>query len=250
MTAANDFSSCHWRAGQTRFGQRVNTPGPFSVGVAHDGHVGRRRGDRAAIGPLDRVRSRRDDLRDHVARAQDDHVVADAHVLAREVLLVVQRGELDRHAADVDRLQHGERVQVAELAHVPLDAVQPRDRRGRRELPRDRPARVAADHAEAALQLEVVDLHDDAVDLEVERAASLLPGQALGDDLVLGVEQPHVLVHAEAVLAQPLERLPVRAEPQPLGDADRRSTTSTAGARRPARGRAGGSCPPPSCAGS
>ena len=50
ITAANDFSSCHWRAGQTRFGQRVNTPGPFSVGVAHDGHAGGRDGDRAAIG--------------------------------------------------------------------------------------------------------------------------------------------------------------------------------------------------------
>ena len=48
--------------------------------------------------------------------------------------------------------------------------------RGGRELPRDRPARLAADHAELALQLEVVDLHDHAVDLEVEPVAALLPG--------------------------------------------------------------------------
>ena len=41
---------------------------------------------------------------------------------------------------------------------------------------------------EPALQLDVVDLHHHAVDLEVERAAPVLPGQALGDDLVLGVE--------------------------------------------------------------
>ena len=34
------------------------------------------------------------------------------------------------------------------------------------------------------------------------------------------VEHLHVAVDAEAVLAQPLERLPVRAEPQPFGHAD------------------------------
>ena len=44
------------------------------------------------------------------------------------------------------------------------------------------------DDAEPPLQLVVVDLDDDAVDLEVERAAALLPGQALRDDLVLGAE--------------------------------------------------------------
>ena len=64
-------------------------------------------------------------------------------------------------------------------------SLQRRDRRRRRELPGDRPARVAPDHAQPALQLEVVDLHDDAVDLEVQRAAALLPGEALRDDLVL-----------------------------------------------------------------
>ena len=45
------------------------------------------------------------------------------------------------------------------------------------------------DAAQAALQLDVVDLDDDAVDLEVQPAAALLPGLALGDDLVLAVEQ-------------------------------------------------------------
>ena len=49
-------------------------------------------------------------------------------------------------------------------------------RRRRRELPGDRPARLAAHHAELALQVEVVHLHDHAVDLEVEPVAALLPG--------------------------------------------------------------------------
>ena len=89
------------------------------------------------------------------------------------------------------------------------DAVQRRDLRRRRELPGDRPARVAPDDAEAPLQLDVVDLDDDAVDLEVERAAALLPVQAARDDLVLAVEPHDVAVDREAVLAQPVERLPV-----------------------------------------
>ena len=49
------------------------------------------------------------------------------------------------------------------------------DLRRRRELPGDRPARIAPDDAQAALQLELVDLDDDAVDLEVQRAAAVLP---------------------------------------------------------------------------
>ena len=61
-----------------------------------------------------------------------------------------------------------------------VDVLQQRDRGRRRELPRDRPARVAPDDAEAALQLDVVDLDHDAVDLEVERAAALLPAPGSG----------------------------------------------------------------------
>ena len=134
------------------------------------------------------MRRRRDDLRDHVAGTHDDHVVAEAQVLAREVLLVVQRRELHGHAADVDRLEHGERVQVAELAEVPLDAssfvtvvvggnFQAIAQRGSRPTTPSR-----------RWSSSVVDLHDDAVDLEVQRAAALLPGQAAGDDRILAVQ--------------------------------------------------------------
>ena len=113
---------------------------------------GRRSADRALFGrarlgcaPLlfGRVRRGRDDLRDHVAGAQHDDLVALADILAREILLVVQRRHADGHAADADRLELSERVQIAVLADVPVDLLQHSDLRGRRELPRDRPARVA-----------------------------------------------------------------------------------------------------------
>ena len=87
----------------------------------------------------------------------------------------------DRHAGDVDRLEHRVGAQVAELADVPADLLERRDRGRRRELPGHGPAWVAPDRAEAALQREVVDLDDGAVDLELELAAAALPVQALRD---------------------------------------------------------------------
>ena len=92
------------------------------LGVAERAVLGRPR-DRRALLVLDDVRRGREDLRDDVAGAQDDDVVARADVLAGDVLLVVQRRQLDGHAADVDGLELGERVQVAELADVPLHAL-------------------------------------------------------------------------------------------------------------------------------
>ncbi len=182
----------------------------LTVGVSQNGQRSGGRGSGGRSLALDHVRRRRDDLRDHVAGAHHDHVLARAHVLAHDVLLVVQRRQLDRHAADCDRREHRVGAQVAELADVPHHLLERRHGGRRRELPRDRPARVAPDRAEPALQLEVVDLDDDAVDLEVELAAAALPLQALRDHLVLAAEQPDVAVDAEAVLAQPLERLRVR----------------------------------------
>ena len=76
--------------------------------VAERAARGRARAPRAALA-LDDVRRRRDDLRDHVAGAQHDHLLAGPDVLAREVLLVVKRRQLDRHAAHGDGLEHAHR---------------------------------------------------------------------------------------------------------------------------------------------
>ena len=100
------LSSCQRRSGQSRFGQLVKTePSGLTVGVSQNGQRSGGCGGGRAVGRSTRVRRGRDDLRDHVAGAQDDHLVADADVLAREVLLVVQRRQLHGDAADVDRLE-------------------------------------------------------------------------------------------------------------------------------------------------
>ena len=69
-----------------------------------------------------------DDLRNHVAGALDDHVIADADVLELDHVLVVQRRHAHDHAAHGDRLEHGVRIQRAGPPHVQADVEQPGDR--------------------------------------------------------------------------------------------------------------------------
>src|SRR5205085_4271614 len=90
----------------------------------------------------------------------------------------------------------------------------------RSELPRDRPPRLTPHHAQAPLQLGVVDLDHDTVDLKLERSSARLPFAAALDHLLLGTQEGDVGVHGEAVLTQPLKRLPLRREPDTLGCTD------------------------------
>ena len=78
-----------WPGQPERFGQIVKTaPSGLTVGVPQAGHFFGGFGLRALL-VLAR-QFRRDDLGDHVAGPHHDHLVAVAHVLAREVLLVVE----------------------------------------------------------------------------------------------------------------------------------------------------------------
>src|SRR5205807_2639238 len=76
----------------------------------------------------------------------------------------------------------------------------------------DRPAGVAADRAELTLLPPARDLDDAPVDVVVDLAAALLPGVTLLQGGVDGVVQGNTLADAEALVAKPLERLPVRAD--------------------------------------
>jgi hypothetical protein len=132
----------------------------------------------------------------------------------------VEGGQLHGHPRHLHRLELGEGNHVPGAAHVPGHAAQRgRGHRGR-ELPGDRAARLAPDHSELALEVEVVDLHDHPVDLEVEPVAALLPGPAGRHDLVDGVVQLDLAVDPEAVGAQPVERLPVGVELDSVHGAD------------------------------
>src|SRR5581483_8645479 len=64
------------------------------------------------------------------------------------------------------------------------------------------------------------DLDDDAVDLVVELRAPRLPPSTRFRDVLDRLEPLRERVDREAVTAQPLERLPVRAEGEPVGRTD------------------------------
>ena len=125
-----------------------------------------------ALAAITLLGERGEDLRDDVTRALHLNEVADAQILLVDELLVVQRRELHCRAANLHGLEHRVWVERARAADVHLDGEQTCDRDVRRELPGDCPPRLAsADDAELLLHAKRVDLHDDAIDAEVELRA-------------------------------------------------------------------------------
>ena len=122
-------------------------------------------------------------LRDDVAGALHDDRVADAHVLPRDLVLVVQRGVRHHDAADRDRLQLRDRRQRAGAPDLNLDRLEHGRRPLGRELVRRRPARAARDEAQPLLERQIVDLVDDAVDVVAEARALSLDGAVMRQHL-------------------------------------------------------------------
>src|ERR1044071_7054145 len=82
-----------------------------------------------------------DDFRDDVAAFFDDDRVADAHVLARELVEVVQRRVHDLRAADAHGIELRDRRDGAGASDIQVDVADDRLRGFGRILERDRPAR-------------------------------------------------------------------------------------------------------------
>ena len=159
---------------------------------------------------LDQVRA--DHLRDHVAGPLHDHGVTLADVLAVDVLFVVERGHRDGDAAHHHRLHHGVGVERAGATHVHADSQQLRQHRGGSELEGDRPARVAVDRPQRSLLGVARDLDHTAVDVVVDVLAPCLPCPAGLERRLHRVVQLDPLAGAEALLAEPGQRLPVRLQ--------------------------------------
>ncbi len=166
----------------------------------------------SARAPLAFRHDRPDDFGDDVTRLADDHRVADTHVLAGDLILVVQRRQPDGGTADEDRVQLRERSGTTGAPDAHHDPAE----HGRlllgRELEGNGPPRRAAREAELVALGEVVDLHHCTVDLVPE-------GMPVGLDplteVVDGVDRHQlldVLVDREPEFTQPPERLVVRAQ--------------------------------------
>ena len=124
-----------------------------------------------ALGAVARVLDGGDDLGDDVAGLAQDDEVADEHTLAGDLLCVVQGRARDVRAGDQHGFHDAVRGHAAGAPHLDADIEQARVDLFGRELVGGRPARRARGRAEGTLQVQVVDLDDDAVDLVDEAVA-------------------------------------------------------------------------------
>ncbi len=144
-----------------------------------------------------------EDLRDHIAGPLQGHGVADADVLALDLVGVVQGGVADHHAADRHRMQPRDRGQGARTAHLDVDGLQGGGGLLGGELVGDGPAGRAGDEAETLLPVQPVDLIDHPVDV-VGQGWTGGPGLAIGVQQAGGVQgSPGAVVGDEAPGLQP-----------------------------------------------
>ena len=180
--------------------------------VAYQCRAAHRAGGRQLDGPFAAVaafRDHPDDFRDHVAGTAYADGVADAHVLARDLVHVVQRGVGDRHPADEHRFEARDRCQHAGAPDLEVDVEQPGQLLLRRELVRDGPARCARHLAELRLPVAPVDLVDHAVDVEIEGIATLKHRRMVGEATVAAADDLDLATARQAPVAQPLQHLGV-----------------------------------------
>ena len=137
-----------------------------------EAHSGQRNGisnARAPGGPL--VELDANDLGNHVTGPPDDHRVPDLHILAPNLVFVVQRRIGHRHAADEDRLKARDRRDGPGAPDLDVDAQYFGGHLLGRIFVRHRPARLARHEPQLVLQRQRIDLVDDAVDFEGELRA-------------------------------------------------------------------------------
>ena len=165
-----------------------------------------------AVRPL--LRHHFDDLRNDVAGALHDDRIADANILARDLVFIVQRGVLHDDAADRHRLEPRDRRQRAGAADLNLDVAQNCRRAFGRELMRDGPARRARDEAEPLLQRDIVDLVDDAVDVIAERRALRFDRAVMRQHVLRALAERRQRIDRQPVTAQRLKHAHLRLRGQ------------------------------------
>ena len=109
-----------------------------------------------------------DHMRDHLASLLHHQHIADADVLAGDLVCVVQARPTDDRAREFHRLEVGHRRDRAAAAHLHADPGEPGRGLELLELPGDRPPRTFGRRPEDPLLVKPVDLHHEAIDLEVK----------------------------------------------------------------------------------
>ena len=191
------FSDSKNWAGQAELGQRcMASPSSLTTAVSHSGHRSGIRNCGAAF--LAGHGDGADDVGDDVAGALDFDHVADADVLAVDVLLVVEGRVLNGCAADDDRLQDGLGVEAAGASDVDDDVEEAGVGAFGGELVGDGPAGFAAGEAEGVLLGNAIDLDDQAVGLVVPVVATFQHLIVVSANLIHGIENEVAVVDPES----------------------------------------------------
>ena len=175
--------------------------------------------------------------------------------LIADLVLVVQRRHRHRRAADEHRLEYRVRRRSAGPADRHLDRAQRRRALLGRHLAGDRPPRRARASPGSLAQVEVVDLHDDAVDLVLEVVALRLHPRAPIEHRVEAAHRDGLGGGRKPRVAERLERRGLGSRREPAARAAPRARRAgrrrtRAGATRSPRGPSGAAIPPRRCAGS
>src|SRR6185437_7180714 len=117
---------------------------------------------------------------------------------------------LHDHAADGERLELGERRELAGAADLDVDIEERGLRLLRREFVRDRPAWRTRDETETLLKIEAIDLVDDTVDVITEIGALAFDVAIEFEDFLRRVAARYPRIDLEAPRFERLQHVPLR----------------------------------------
>lgn len=112
------------------------------------------------------IRDDAHELRYDLPRSDDEDLVSDPDSFLRELVVVVKRRTRDGDSTHIDGLEQCHRCHDPRAPHRVLDIEKSRADIGRWELVRDRIARVMLGRPELAPEREILELHDESIDLE------------------------------------------------------------------------------------
>ncbi len=127
-----------------------------------------RRHDECAFAAVTQLDDRPEDFGNDIAGLADDDRVANEDPLGLHDVLVVQRRLTYDAARDTRRFHNGERCRAAGSPDRNDDVEQLRVHLLGRVLVRNRPPRRAARRAQLVVQSQLIDFHDDTVDLVLD----------------------------------------------------------------------------------
>ena len=156
-----------------------------------------------------------DNLRNDVARPLNDDVIVDADVFAFDFVFVMKSGVRNNDAADVDRLQIGNRGQRAGAADLNTDVVDACNRLFGRKFVRNCPTRRAGQKTQSFLQGNGVDLINDAVYVVRQVGTDFHQVRKISVDFLQAAAEPVVRIGRKTPFLQAFEKFGLRIPAAP-----------------------------------